>query len=715
MSTNSSSHLLSRSHWFLEHLPELGAFHVAELQDIIRQNNQLYYNQSDPIITDVEYDQLFSTLKHLEETHGIFDPTSPTKRIDVLLSSQFSKALHLHPLLSLDNTYDTQDILDFDGRIKNILKSTDDISYIIELKFDGLGVALLYENGKLVRALTRWNGVEGEDITANAFQIASIPKQIPITDKIEVRWEVIMPRSVFAQINARQEAAGERMFSNPRNAASWSLRQLDPSITQDRCLQFFAYSFPHLENNATNRSYAQKYLGKNAIDTYWEYTSELARLGFTVSPYSVLCSSITRVAEEIDKQTVNKPNFDFDIDGLVLKVNDLHLWMEVGSTEHHPRWAIAYKFPSLQVKTQVLSIEHSVGRSGIVTPVANLQPVDVGWVVVARVTLHNYEEVERKDIRIGDSVYLVRAGEVIPEIVSVIFETRNGSEVPTLAPTHCPSCGTQLIKEEGKVAVCCPNTLLCGAQIQGRLEFFVSKAGLEIDGLGPRQIALFLESGLISDFASVFHLAQYQDKLLTMEGYKEKAVSNLLISLEKARTQPLWRFLSSLWIPLVGKKAAKLISAYVQRCYQTTYPTSSSYDHQLLLECLLRLSAADLESIHEIGTQWAASFVRFVSEKRDIITRLLASMTIIGEEKNTGEVSDKLSGKNICITGSFDAYSREALIGMIEQNGGAFRGSVSKNLDYLLAGEKAGSKLAQAKKLGITVLDITEFEKLIAS
>ena len=482
-------------------------------------------------------------------------------------------------MLSLDNTYDGADILDFDKRIKNILKSEADIEYCIEVKFDGLGIALTYENGKLVRALTRGNGVEGEDITVNAMQIATIPKTIPLLGNVEIRGEVIMPIAAFQALNARRQMEGEKLFANPRNAASGSLRQLDWTVTKSRNLEFFAYSLPELENLTSALSKSGE-VGKGPEETisqtppnlpltgerpstYTDYTHFLKSLGFQTSSYFFVAKNAQELIAEIQRLTENRPVFPFEIDGLVLKMNDLLKWQALGMTEHHPRYAIAYKFPAQYVRTKLLQVEHSAGRTGIITPVAILEPVNVTGVTVSRATLHNYDELRAKDIMIGDEVFIVRAGEVIPEVVSVISEARDGSQKNVEIPAVCPSCQTPLTQDAGKVAIYCPNRGNCPAQIQGKMETFVGKHAMNIEGLGKEIIALFLEKGFLTDFTSIYELYRYKSEILQMEGFKNKKIDNILREIEKSRHLPLANFLVGLGIPQVGRKTAKLLSAHV--------------------------------------------------------------------------------------------------------------------------------------------------------
>ncbi len=750
--------LIEQSNYFLQNLSILGLADIASLQECVREHNALYYNSEAPIISDREYDILFAKLKELEEKYDVVDINSPTQSIAVLVGNQFQKGIHKHRMLSLDNTYDEADILDFDKRIKNILKTDTDIEYCIEVKFDGLGIALTYENGKLVRALTRGNGIEWEDVTINAMQIANIPKNISPKDNIEIRGEVIMPIAAFHELNIRRQNAGEKLFANPRNAASGSLRQLDWEITKSRNLAFFAYSFPDIEEKL--QSYKVTKLQGNSenelfleSNTYIEYTNLLKKLWFQTSSYFHLAKNEKELASEIHRMTENRPVFPYEIDGLVLKMNDLSQWQELGMTEHHPRYAIAYKFPAQYVRTKLLDIEHSTGRTGAITPVAILEPVNVTWVTVSRATLHNYDELRAKDIMIGDSVFIVRAGEVIPEVISVISEARDGSQRVIEIPTLCPSCQTPLTQDDGKVAIYCPNRAGCPAQIQGKMETFVSKHAMNIEWLGKEIIAIFLDHEFITDFTSIFHLGERRSEILKLEGFKDKKIDNILGEIEKNRNISLANLLVGLGIPQVGRKTAKLLAGHIvtklhsykvttiqgENCHsewsdnETKNPLHSNIssestisDSSLLSEwqvnknCLFHilthLQLEELQQIKDIGPVAAGSIVYYFEENEVLIRGIIDELeielpkviTLRGEE-NLG----KLAGKSFCVTGSFEWISRDEIHEKIEAASGEVRTSVTKNLSYLIVGSEAGSKLEKARSLGVEIIGLEELLKLL--
>ncbi len=666
-----SRSLLERSLGFLEKPGSLSESDLGELRSLLREHNRLYYVESAPVLSDTEYDRLFRLLSDLEVRFSDFDPESPTNRIDVLLSRQFEKGKHASAMISLDNTYDEADLADFEKRIRNILKSDAPLEYDVELKFDGLGMSLSYENGRLVRALTRGNGVEGEDITVNAFAIRNVPKTIPYLGAIEIRGEVVMPHEAFRRTNEERLLSGEKLFANPRNAASGSLRQLDYRITEKRGLEFFAYSVPEFErgdfsenpssailsqdgsNSTLSEMGSAKTGGGKTVRTYRDYVAKLSEWGFSVSPYSFFARNLPSLLAEVAKLTKNRPSFPFDIDGLVIKLDFLTLWGELGTTEHHPRYAIAYKFPQTNVRTKVLDVEHSVGRSGAVTPVAHLEAVNVTGVTVRRATLHNYEELAAKDVRIGDHVFVIRAGEVIPEVVAALTELRTGTERVVEVPKFCPSCGAELQKDEGKVAVYCPNRAECPAQTVGSLKTFVSKHAANIDGLGEKGVSLFLEKGLVTDFASIYRLPGRRDEILALEGFETKKTDNLLREIEKSRTMEFSRLLVALGIPEVGRKTAKTLAEFVAgKMSSMATPSASMEENSLLapgprpdgpaeslartssmlagsrsigmrlLDVLCELAPEELQRINDVGPSTSESVVSYFEENRDSLAEL---------------------------------------------------------------------------------------------
>ena len=705
------SELLSLSRVYLTRINNIKQDDILSLREVIREHNRLYHIAESPIISDTEYDQLFHALARAEADSGMLDAESPTAHLAILAGGQFQKVAHRYPMISLDNTYSVDEVRDFEQRMRNVLKKNapKELNYYIQPKYDGLGLAVVYEYGKLIQAITRGSGVEWEDVTLTAWEIENLPKYIEAlsdTERMEIRGEVMMSRTAFDHVNRERLTSGEKLFANPRNAASGSLRQLDPLVTRARHLQFFAYSVPQLEMFRTDdMSSPDSYHGLMEILDSWGFGSE----DFTFSRVT----GIENLTDIIQKETDNRvEHFDFDIDGMVLKLDDMTLWDDLGRTEHHPRYAIAYKFPAKQVRTRVFSIEHSVGRTGTVTPVANLEAVDVGGVIVRRATLHNYDELTRKWVRIWDSVFIMRAGEVIPEIVSVIVDVRDGSEHVVTIPTVCPICSTSLEQDEGKIAIFCPNTH-CPAKIQGQLEMFVGRQAINIDGLGPRQIEDFLEMGWITDFASVFQLGQYADDILTLEWYKSKSVQNLIESLEKSRHTTLDRMLVGLGIPNVGKKTGKQLSAI---SYQLSEKQGMPFP-----DILFVITEEDLLEVKDIGPEIARSFVEYMANNREVVERLYGELEIVvpesrflsTQEWQNLESASKISEKSFCVTGSFDTLSRDEIHEMIEKNGGEVRTSVSSRLDYLIAGDNAGSKKSKAEECGVVIVSIDEFLKMI--
>ncbi len=707
--------IINKSEYYLMNSNSLQKEDILWLQELIREHNKLYYNNESPVISDKEYDELFKILKNLEKKFNIFDKNSPTQKIDVFLSKQFQKWIHITPMLSLDNTYNSEDILEFDKRIWNILKKEtnsplyfikrdweweiggEDQWYIIELKFDWLGISLTYKDWKLTRALTRWKWDEWEDVTINILQIQNIPKTIPfkIEQEIEIRWEIIMPIDEFKNLNETRKNSWEKLFANPRNAASGSLRQLDYNITKSRNLKFFAYSFPYLEKSW---QFTVDNLQKK-ITTYFEIIQTLKSFWFSISPYFYEAKNIQEVVNEIEKITINKPNYEFETDWLVIKLNDLSKWKILGSTEHHPRHSIAYKFPAINVRTKVLDIEHSVWRTWIITPIAHLYPVNISWVIVSRATLHNYDELQKKDICIWDEVFVIRAGEVIPEIISVIKEVRTWEEKEVIIPEFCPSCETKLKKDEWKIALYCPNKKTCPAQTLGSLISFVSKNWANIEWLWDKIIELFLEKWFITDFVSIYKLEKYKNEILNLEWFKDKKVQNIFDEIQKSRTMQLQNFFVSLWIPQVWKKTWKILSNFIS--------------WRSILDTIFNLKTEELEQIKDIWPVAAHSIVYYFEEYKDLVVRLINELDIIYPEEKEKFSSMVLNWKSFCVTWSFPNISRDKIHKIIEENWWETRTSVTKNLDYLIVWSEAWNKLQKAQEFWVKIISLEEFEKMI--
>ncbi len=668
---------------------------MEKLGELIQFHSELYYEKEHPVISDSEYDALFKLLEYLEEKY----------RSDVKVShsvgstgrqSSFGKVPHSRPMISLDNTYNADELRDFDMRIKRILKSENIFPYTLEFKFDGLGIELIYEDGVLLQAITRGNGIEGEDVTENVKQIKNIPHRIVKKWRFEVRGEVVMPISSFERLNEQAKQAGEKLFSNPRNAASGSLRVLDTSITKKRDLKYFAYDVSDFSE------FSQ-----------WKYSDMihyLESLGFEISSYFPKCQGIEEVIATIETIWDIKKNLDFEIDGLVIKINDISLWKKVGSTEHHPRYAIAYKFPAEICTTKIVSIDHQVGKTGTITPVANLEEVSIGGAMIRRATLHNYEEIEKLWVEVWDRVFIKRAGEVIPKIISVAVKWGEGLWKIS-PPKHCPSCGSVVKKEHDKVRYFCDNPS-CPAQVIEKLVFAVGKQGFNIDSFGEKQVRRFFELGFIRHFPDIFLLSRYRKEILALEWFQEISVNKILSELEKAKDVDMARFLTALSIPGVGKKTAKNIKKYlIALCVSdTAEDRKKSFLSAMQEKIREELLFDELEALPDIWPEIASNIVTFFSSEENMkMLHTLDTLLHIRYEETNIQTGGKYTAKKMCITGSFEGYTRDALIKILEEQWGQFVSTVSKKTDYLLAGEKAGSKLKKAQELGVEVLCLEEF------
>ncbi len=657
---------------------------IQKLAELLAYHSDLYYNKEAPIISDFEYDELFKKLQILEQKFWIAE--AQTSKVGSNISeSTFEKVKHSRPMISLDNTYNEGDLLDFDMRIKRVLwlSSEKDLPYTIEFKFDGLWIELIYKNGVLIQGITRGNGIEWEDVSENIKTLHNIPKKISYKDHLEVRWEVIMPISSFKTLNQKALETGGKVFANPRNAASGSLRLLDASITASRNLKFFAYDLANFE----------EFRIKEKQENYYDTIKDLEKFWFEISNYFIECENIWEVIKNIEKFWNLRETLDFDIDGLVIKVNDISLWQDIGFTAHHPRYAIAYKFPAEILTTKILSVEHQVGRTGTITPVANLEPVFITWVTVKRATLHNYDEIKKLWIKIGDNVFIKRAWEVIPKIIWITKETRTGNETDIEIPKFCPSCNAILLQDEEKVRLYCPNTLACPEQRKHKIIYSVWKSGFDIDGLWKEQIELFLSLWFITDLADIFSLSDKKETLLSLPWYKEKSVNNLLKGIEKAKFQKIVNFLVALNIPWVWPQSAKELSKIIN-------------SNEELLH--FNFSQEELFVLQDIGEETAKNISQFFefNTNKLLLKKLLQHITI---EYKKEIIGGKFLGKKVCITGSFEWFSRDELIEKLENMWWIFVSSVSKNTDFLLAGEKAGSKLEKANSLWIEIINLEVF------
>ncbi|EAE2473229.1 NAD-dependent DNA ligase LigA [Listeria innocua] len=645
-----------------------------ELINILDQYSYDYYVIDNPTVEDAEYDQKMQELLKIEEAHPEWvTPESPSKRVGGEVLEGFKKVEHDTPMLSLANAFNRDDLADFDRRIRD--KVGDDISYMCELKIDGLAVSLQYENGKYKQGATRGDGTVGEDITANLRTIRSIPMKLKKAYSIEVRGEAFMPKRSFQKLNEIREEEGQMLFANPRNAAAGSLRQLDTKIAASRNLDIFLYAVADF--------------GGMGVETHSAGLDMLETLGLKVNKERRLCSNLEEVYAYIDEWTEKRAGLAYDIDGIVLKLNNLEQQRQMGTTVKSPRWSIAYKFPAEEVPTKLLDIELNVGRTGVITPTAVLEPVRVAGTTVSRASLHNEDLITEKDIRIGDTVLIKKAGDIIPEVIKSITEERNGSEKPFHMPKNCPTCDSELVRLEEEVALRCINPK-CPAQIKEGLIHFVSRNAMNIDGLGEKVIIQLFSMHLIKDVADLFFLSK--EKLLELERMGEKSVTNLLASIEASKQNSLEKLLFGLGIRHVGAKAAKSLAVH--------------------FETMDNLKIADKEtltSINDIGEKMADSIVTYFAneEVHDLLEELKragVNMTYTGPKlENMSEEELVFAGKTVVLTGKLEKLTRNDAKALIESLGGNVSGSVSKKTDVVVAGSDAGSKLAKAEELAIPI------------
>ncbi|HRF58596.1 MAG TPA: NAD-dependent DNA ligase LigA [Fimbriimonadaceae bacterium] len=652
---------------------------AAWLRAEIERHNRLYYVLDQPEISDSSWDALFRELVELEAAHpDLRSPDSPTARVGAPPREGFPSHRHLAPMLSLDNAFGEAELRAFDERIVRGLGRGGPIAYYAELKFDGLSISLTYEDGILVRATTRGDGETGEVVTENARTVRDIPLKLlePLPGTVEVRGEILLFKSVFEALNAERTARGEQVFANPRNASAGAMRQLDSRITASRRLNFCAYGLG---------------AGPRLAETQGETMKALARLGFAIrSEGQVLDGGDALVAwaEKIERRRAELP---FGIDGIVFKVDRFEDQDQLGSTARGPRWAIAYKFPAEQAFTRLLHISTHVGRTGVVTPVAELEPVFVGGVTVSRATLHNYEDLRRKDVREGDIVVVQRAGDVIPEVIGPVLEKREGSLMPPVEPTVCPECGTPLQRQEGMVALKCPNRA-CPAQVSAKLIHFASRSAMDIEGLGEKQIVRLLELGYLTDLPSIYRLRARREDLVQLDRMGEQSVENLLAAIEVSKSRPLNRLLFGLGIRFVGDRTAGDLA----REFRT-------------LEGFRRAHYDALLAVPDIGPRTASEIESWLEdeENQSLIDQLLdAGVAPVEAEAPSG---DLFAGKTIVFTGKLEHITREGAEAMVIKWGGKAAGSVSKATSLVVAGPGAGSKLAKAESLGIEVIDEATF------
>ncbi|MBQ8863862.1 MAG: NAD-dependent DNA ligase LigA [Rikenellaceae bacterium] len=648
---------------------------ITELRRLLEYHNHKYYVENAPEIDDFEFDRLMRELQDLEAAHPEFDdPDSPSRRVGSDLTREFRSVEHIHPMLSLSNTYSREELGEFFDRVEREVGS---VEYVAELKFDGTAISLIYENGRLLRAVTRGDGVRGDDVTANVRTIGSVPLRLRGDDYpqfFEIRGEVLMPFASFESLNAERAAADEQPFANPRNAAAGSLKQQNPAVTASRGLDCFLYflvgdRLPHT--------------------THYQSLEAVRRWGFKVSDLTTVCHTRDEVYAYIDRVDEMRHSLPFATDGVVIKVNDYGYQRDLGFTSKSPRWAVAYKFKAEQAATRLVSVDFQVGRTGAVTPVANLEPVQLAGTVVKRATLHNADQIAALDLRVGDTVYVEKGGEIIPKITRVEMSLRPADALPLEFVSVCPECGTALVRPEGEAKHFCPNTTACPPQIVGRIVHFVSRKAMNIESLGDETIALLHSAGLLTDVADLYSLPPAAVAALPRLG--EKSAANILKSVEESTRVPFARVLYALGIRYVGETTAKSLAA-----------------HFGSVDALMAASAEELAQTEDVGERIATSIVEFFAkpDTRARIERLRAAGVQMEAESRVAE-SSSLAGRSFVISGTFEGWGRDQLKEMIENHGGRNLAAVSAKTDYLVAGDNMGpAKRAKAEKLGVEIIGV---------
>lgn len=669
----------------MKQIPEEVKREIERLVREINYHNYRYYVLDSPVISDEEYDLMLRKLKELEERWGYILPDSPTQRVGAPPSEKFEKVEHREPMLSLDNAFSVEELIDFDARVKRLLGTSEEIEYTVEPKYDGLAVELSYKDGLLIKASTRGDGYVGEDITQNIKTIKSIPLRIEgvsvVPEEIDIRGEVYMNLDEFERINREREQKGEPVFANPRNAASGSVRQLDPSVTAKRKLHMACYGVGYCKGIE--------------FKTQFEFIQWLKEARFPIPIFVRAVKGINEVVKIVKELEELRKSYPFETDGAVIKVNSFELQRRLGAKTREPRWAIAYKYPAHQGITKLVDILPSVGRTGVITPVAILEPVRIGGVTVSRSTLHNWDEVKRKDIRIGDYVIVERAGEVIPHIIGVVKDRRTGTEIEPKIPEVCPVCGSKTVREIGEVALKCIN-FNCPAQVEERIKHFASRRAMNIEGLGEKTVELLHERGLVKSFIDIYKLRQ-QD-ILKLPGFAELSSKKLVEAIERSKRTTLSKFLYALGISQVGEYAAKLLAQNFRS-----------------LEDLYYVKMQKLIQIPQIGEKTARTIEQFFNNEENIkaieeLKRL--GLTIENPDYMEKEKTLPLKGLTFVITGTLPK-PRHEVQEMIEKAGGKVSSSVSRATNYLIVGEEPGSKLAKARQLGVKTISYEEFLKLL--
>jgi len=656
---------------------------IEKLREEIEYHNHRYYVLDQPEISDGQYDRLMRELEKLEKDDPeLRSPNSPTQRVGASPLEEFEIVRHTVPMLSLANASDETEARDFDKRVKKFLGTSEEIEYIAEPKFDGLAIELVYERGQFVVGSTRGDGVNGENITQNLRTIKTIPlqlirKELPAPERLEVRGEAIMQLKKFKELNRKREEMGEPSFANPRNAAAGSVRQLDPKITAERPLEIYLYALGEV------RGWTPK--------TQWEVLKTLPKWGLRTNPHVRKCEGIEEVLDYYHEMNEKRETLPYEIDGTVVKVNRLDLQARLGEIARSPRWALAFKFQPKQETTKILDIRVQVGRTGALTPVAVMEPVKVGGVEVSRATLHNQDEIDRLDVRIGDTVVIQRAGDVIPEVVEVITSKRKETQKKFKMPSKCPVCGAEVVKEEA-IHRCIG--LDCPAQLKGRIRHFASKRAIDIEGLGLKLIDQLVDKGLVKDVADIYYIKK--EELIVLERMADKSAQNIIDAIEESKTKPLSKFLYALGIRHVGETTAEDLARRFQR-----------------LDDFFNLSEEDLMQVEGIGPEVAASVHQFFGDRknRESISRLRKAGVNVIEPKT--KEKGKLAGKTFVFTGTLEGFEREKARNLVESLGGMTASAVSKKVDFVVVGEDPGSKFDKAKELGIKILTEEEFKKMV--
>ncbi|HHU90043.1 MAG TPA: NAD-dependent DNA ligase LigA [Clostridiaceae bacterium] len=659
---------------------------IVELRELINYHNHKYYIEDNPEIQDYEYDKLYQELLDLEEENPhLITADSPTQRVGGQAADAFTKVVHEVKMESLNDAFSEEELYAFDRRVKDAIGNYS-VEYIVEKKIDGLSVSLEYENGFFKRGSTRGDGVIGEDVTNNLKTIRSIPLKLSIPQGmtlpyIEVRGEVFMAKKDFLDLNERQEAMEQKLFANPRNAAAGSLRQLDPSVTASRKLDIFVFNIQRAEGIS--------------FKTHSEALNFLKKLGFKISPNFKVCKTIEEVINEIHRIGEERGNLPFETDGAVVKVDSLPLRELLGSTSKAPRWALAYKYPPEEKKTLLKDIIIQVGRTGALTPNAVLEPVRLAGTTVSRATLHNEDYIKERDIRIGDTVLVRKAGEIIPEVLGVDFSARPENTVPFKMPEYCPVCGAPAVREEQEAVTRCTG-IECPARLFRSVLHFVSRDAMNIEGLGPALIEMLLDKGLIAGIPDLYTLKDKREELVALERMGEKSVENLLLSIEKSKENDLSKLLFGLGARYIGKRAAQLAAGYFKT-----------------MDALMAAASDEIQKVEEFGEKMAKSLESFLNQEQTIHTiNLLKEYGVNMESKVQGQKTGAFTGLTFVLTGTLPTYSRAKATELIEKRGGKVSGSVSKKTSYVLAGEGAGSKLDKAVQLGVNIIDEDTFKKM---